>query len=269
VGAAVAGGITHFWFDPSVFRGIAAQNVSEDDWQWKPAGQHMYFGFDSARSRMRFYNAKAIDPMASVADVGWDGAARIVDQWLPWLPSTVARTPEYLNLTNPVTSQIFESDSLEVGHERTRGYAFSLFRSLNGVPVLNFENIAVISRTGALEYLQLTGDGDLEVDGKPGHEVPVGGSVVTTRQVTYDTLVTRFGVDFREKFGPTWTPKIQFSETVYLLDPGGRSISQYHLFAFVPGGPKESVGRLAFWAYTVSQASPVRYIVDDWKINFE
>ncbi len=225
------------------------------------------FGFDSTRNRVRFHNANAIDASAAVPVIGWDAAAEVVDGWLPWLPSSVAKSPEYLSLKNPVTSQIVEASSLQAGvTDRPSGYLFALFRSVNGVPVLNFENIAVVSRTGTLEYLQLTGDGDLALEGPPGSEVPVDGSIFTARKASYDTIVGRFGQDFREFFGANWSPKIQFSETVYLVDPGGTSLSQYHLFIFVPSGPKESVGRLQYWAYSVLEASPVRRDYTDWKV---
>ncbi len=60
LGAKVAGGIKKKYFDSSLFEGIAAQNILEGDWIFKPAGEGISFGFDSTRNRVRFHNANAI-----------------------------------------------------------------------------------------------------------------------------------------------------------------------------------------------------------------
>lgn len=244
-------------FDPAVVEGFVRANRATGTWDLNHLGGGVLFGFHASRGRVRIVNRDVRDFITvsgAPLDIGPQAAFDIANQ--------VAReaglqilglSEEQTGADRPSLNVILDGrSSAGVGFDvRVFGYVFSMFRTINGQPVLDLESTIVIHRSGQLYYSDLIAAG-VSTSGKAGFEQSTTGQVLEV-PFKFGDFANLFQLTFRNQYGRKFAPNPVWSGFAYVVTHANK-VEPAFIVRFVPGvvGSEGAVGGLRTWAFRVS-----------------
>lgn len=245
-------------FDPNKIEPFIAKNRAEGTWALNHIGNGVLVGYKSSRNQLRVVNRDVVDvitPGGAPLDIGaqdaYDRASEIASRLGMQLRGL---SESQVGADKPTLNVVVDGNGVNGSEYRAFAYVFSMFRHVNGVPVIDIENTIAIHRSGQLYYSDITEAGPATM-GPPGLEVPVNGSSV---QVNYtsDEFLAHFNAQARGKFDGVYDEfNVAWAGFVYVVPKPGADYFEPAFVIEFTGRGANSVSRMYRWAYSVAEPS--------------
>lgn len=247
-------------FNPKAIEPFIAQNRSDRLWTFNHIGEGILVGYSAARNQLRVLNRDVVDVWTAPnvpLDIGPQDAFERASEIARNLGMSLkGLTSSQVGADNPTLNVIADGKGQNGVQYRTFAYVFSMFRNVNGVPVIDIEYTIAIHRSGQLYYADITTAGPA-THGPAGFEVPTVGNFVPA---LFDSAVflQTFDSRFRSEFEGVYDRhEITWSGFVYTtVQRGSNWLEPVFMVEFVGSSSVTGVvGRRERWVFSVAEPS--------------
>lgn len=136
-------------FDPSVLEGFVRANRTSGRWKLNHIGGGILFGYKASANRVRIVNRDVrdfIDVQGNPLDIGPQAAFDIANQVASQAGLAIlGLSEEQIGADTPTLNVVIDGHGSSIASDHSVfGYVFSMFRMVNGYPVLDLENTIVL-----------------------------------------------------------------------------------------------------------------------------